>query len=193
MPSYAQDSFTLSLHVQSGQHLSTHVSAAFCTIVVWSNSSPGGPAELTTQPKYTSFSSVGANESVEWNEQMQVQVTSPASEVLTLRVKDSTDSLVGSCNICLAHLRPGEALNQWFQLHPAGHIHLKLVLRPNQQPAPTPSVNPNSPYSADFQALLELEMKKRAATVNESPLPSHIAALLEARNKAQESTMLLIQ
>ncbi|KAE9032236.1 hypothetical protein PR002_g9286 [Phytophthora rubi] len=184
MSSYDRDSFTLSLLVQSGQHLSTHANAAFCTVLVWSNSSPGGPSQLTTPPKYTSFSSVGANSSVQWNEQVQVPVTNPVAEVLTVRVKDSSDSLVGSCNIYLAHLRPEAALNQWFQLHPAGHIHLKVVLNPNQRFVP----NPNSPYSADFQMLLELEMKKRAATVNESPLPSHIAALLEARNKEQQQT-----
>ncbi|KAE8880778.1 hypothetical protein PF005_g2103 [Phytophthora fragariae] len=184
MSSYGQDSFTLTLLVQSGQHLSTHTKAAFCTVLVWSNSSSGGPSQLTTPPKYTSFRSVGANSSVEWNEQVQVPVTNPAAEVLTVRVKDSSDSFVGSCNIYLAHLRPEEALNQWFQLHPAGHIHLKVVLNANQRFVP----NPNSPYSADFQMLLDLEMKKRAATVNESPLPSHIAALLEARNKEQQQT-----
>ncbi|KAG6596108.1 C2 domain [Phytophthora cinnamomi] len=193
MSSYVQDPFTLSLRVHSGQHLSTHASAAFCSMVIWNHSSPGGPAQLKSPPKYTSFRSVGANQSVEWNEDVQVEVANPASDVLTVRVKDSSDSLVGSCNIYLAHLRAGEPLNQWFQLHPAGHIHIKLVLSPNQRSVPAAPLNPNSPYSAEFQALLDMKMKQRAAAVNECPLPSHIATLLEVQNKAQENAMLMIQ
>ncbi|GMF22290.1 unnamed protein product [Phytophthora fragariaefolia] len=196
MTSYGKDKFTLSLYVQSGQHLSTHAGAAFCSINVWSSSSPGGPAELTSPPKYTSFSPVRANKCVEWNEEVQVEATSPSTEVLALRVKDSSDALVGSCNIYLAHLRPHETLAKWFQLHPVGHIYLKLGLHPNQRPVPAPPVAApvnNSPFSPEFQALVDLELKKREAAVNESPLPPHIAALLESQNTARENARFMIQ
>ncbi|EEY69851.1 uncharacterized protein PITG_06366 [Phytophthora infestans T30-4] len=170
--SYGQNtSCTLLLHVQSAQDLSTSASAAFCTTFVWNNSGPGGPTQSTSKPKYTSFSRIHKDLPVEWNEELQLDATNPQSEVLTVRVKDSSDALVGSCNVYLAHLHPGQALDQWFQLHPAGHIHLKLVLRPNQQSTPTPV--PNSPYSTDYQALLEIAMKKRAATQqSQSPFPA---------------------
>ncbi|OWZ17625.1 putative membrane protein [Phytophthora megakarya] len=172
MSSNGQQSFTLILHVLSAQNLSTHAIAAFCTTFVWNNSSPAGPAESISKPKYTSFSHIRDGEPVDWKEEVQIDVTDPKSEVLTIRVKDSSDTLVGSCNIYLAHLRPGASLDQWFQLHPTGHIHLKLMLKPNQR-------SPNaSPYSADF-------MKR----VNESPLPSNIAMLVEMQNHANENTM----
>ncbi|POM62575.1 hypothetical protein PHPALM_28259 [Phytophthora palmivora] len=188
MSSYGQHSFTLILHVQSAQNLATQANAAFCTTFVWSNSSPNGPAESRSKPKYTSFSHVRENKRVAWNEDVQIDVSNPKSDVLTVRVKDSSDALVGSCNIYLAHLRPGETLDQWFQLHPAGHIHLKLTLKPNQQATPT-RVNA-SPYSSDFQAMLDLQLKKRAAAVNESPLPSNIAMLVEMQNQANENLRL---
>ncbi|KAG7378269.1 hypothetical protein PHYPSEUDO_010303 [Phytophthora pseudosyringae] len=186
-----EDSYTLILHVQSGQDLPTHANAAFCTTFVWSNSSPDGPAQSKAQPKYTSFSRIKAHEPVEWNEQLQLDASNPASDVLTVRVKDSSDALVGSCNIYLAHLHPGQELDQWFQLHPTGHIRLKLVLTPKQRPLPTPVADP-SPYASAFQALLDLEMKKRAATVNQSPLPANIAMLLEAQRQAQQNAMLVV-
>ncbi|ETK82308.1 hypothetical protein F441_12511 [Phytophthora nicotianae CJ01A1] len=190
MVSYGQDTFTLFLHVQSAQHLSTSANAAFCTTFVWSSSSPGSPAQSTSEPKYTNFSQIRDDQPIEWNEEVQLDTTNPQSEVLTVRVQDSSDKLVGSCNVYLAHLHPEQPLDQWFQLHPAGHIHLKLVLSPNQRPIPTPVVN--SPYATDYQALLDVAMKKRAAAVNESPLPSNIAMLLELQNQAQQNTMLMI-
>uniref|UniRef100_H3GUD9 C2 domain-containing protein n=1 Tax=Phytophthora ramorum TaxID=164328 RepID=H3GUD9_PHYRM len=192
MTSYGEDTFTLFLRVQSAQNLSTRAGAAFCTMLVWSNSSKGGLGKSTTQPKCTTLKRIRGNQPVEWNEELQVTVTDPATEVLTVRVKDQGDSLVASCNIYLAHLRPGQALNQWFQLHPSGHICLKLVLNPNQR-IPSRNLTPvnNSPYSTEFQALLELELKKRAATTNQSPLPANIAALVEMQNKAQENAWLV--
>ncbi|POM62574.1 hypothetical protein PHPALM_28258 [Phytophthora palmivora] len=160
MSSYGQHSFTLFLHVQSAQNLATRANAAFCTTFVWSNSSPDGPAESSSKPKYTSFSHVRENKRVAWNEDVQIDVSNPKSDVLTVRVKDSSDALVGSCNIYLAHLRPGETLDQWFQLHPAGHIHLKLTLKPNQWSTPT---NVHAyPYSSDLHGI---EMMKHAMDV----------------------------
>ncbi|KAL3672882.1 hypothetical protein V7S43_002184 [Phytophthora oleae] len=190
MATYNHDTYTLAIHVQSAQNLSTHANAAFCTTFLWSNASSGGPAQSTSKPKYTSFSRIKNNTPVQWNEELVLNATNPSSEVLTIRVKDSSDALVGTCNVYLAHLHPGQALDQWFQLHPAGHIHLKLVLTPKPRAVPTPV--PNSPYSTDFQALLDIELKKRAAAVNESPLPSHIAMLVEAQNQAQQNAMLII-
>eukprot|EP00644_Phytophthora_capsici_P018238 jgi/Phyca11/555072/estExt2_Genewise1Plus.C_PHYCAscaffold_680052 len=158
MASYGQDTtYTLAIHVQSAQNLSTQASAAFCTTFLWSNVSSDGPSQSTSKPKYTSFSRIESD--VQWNEELQLDGNNPSSEVLTIRVKDSTDALVGSCNVYMAHLHPGQELDQWFQLHPAGHIRLKLVLTPKQRAIP----NPNSPFSADFQTLLDIELKKRAA------------------------------
>ncbi|KAG1709381.1 hypothetical protein DVH05_020036 [Phytophthora capsici] len=187
MASYGQDTtYTLAIHVQSAQNLSTQASAAFCTTFLWSNVSSDGPSQSTSKPKYTSFSRIESD--VQWNEELQLDGNNPSSEVLTIRVKDSTDALVGSCNVYMAHLHPGQELDQWFQLHPAGHIRLKLVLTPKQRAIP----NPNSPFSADFQTLLDIELKKRAAAVNESPFPSQIAMLMQAQNQAQQNTMLII-
>ncbi|KAK1940625.1 hypothetical protein P3T76_008076 [Phytophthora citrophthora] len=191
MTSYSQDTYTLAIHVQSAQNLSTQAIAAFCTTYLWSNASSDGPAQSTSKPKFTNFSRINKDNSpVQWNETLELDANDPSSEVLTIRVKDVKDALVGTCNVYLAHLHPGQPLDQWFQLHPAGHIRLKLVLTPKQRAVPTPV--PNSPYSADFQALLDIELKKRAAAVNESPLPSQIAMLVEAQNQAQQNTMLMI-
>ncbi|ETK82309.1 hypothetical protein L915_12275 [Phytophthora nicotianae] len=174
MVSYGQDtSYTLFVNVQSAQELSTSANAAFCTTFLWNTSSPGGPAKSTSKPKYTSFSRLRDDENFDWSEELQLDGTNPQSEVFTVRVKDSSDTLVGSCNVYLAHLHPEQPLDQWFRLHPAGHIHLKLELRPKQRPIPIPV--PSPPYS-----------------MNEPSLPSDIAMMLELQKQAQLNTMAMV-
>jgi hypothetical protein len=204
MASCNQDSATLSLHIASAANLHTHASAAFCALLLWSNTTPGGPRSPTAQPKYTSFGHV-KNDAVGWNEKLQLVVDNPASAVLTVRVKDSRDALVGSCNIYLGHLRPSEPLDQWFQLHPIGHIRLKLTLKCPTQRAPS-LATADSPYSSGFQAQVQRELERREAAARveienmrrgrsafQSPLPSHIAMLVEAQNQAQENARLALQ
>lgn len=130
--------FNLVMRVLFGHGLVSS-NGVYCSVIIWNDPPHSAPGQA---PKCTSIRYSDDNQTIDWNEELQVAVVSPAKEVLTLRVKDRSESLLGSCYIPLSHLKHGEPKEQWFKLTPVGSIYLKLELQ-----SPKPSGTPQQPTS----------------------------------------------
>ncbi|KAG7394660.1 hypothetical protein PHYBOEH_004858 [Phytophthora boehmeriae] len=173
----SNDSFNLSVSVFSVHNLAASSNGAYCTMIVWTNPPQNTPGQA---PKCTSLRYPNGQEPIAWNEEVDVNVANPQSEVLTVRIKDREDSLIGSCNIYLAHLGQGKALDQWFQLHPVGHIHLKLVMttsEPSHAPVPPPVNTPSQPTTMMeiLQSIQQEQQKVFAQQLRQSQAQQHAA------------------
>ncbi|GMF18972.1 unnamed protein product [Phytophthora lilii] len=177
-------SFTLYLRVHSARNLPAVAQSSYCKLYLGDTPMIGGfgqgkslvPSDKKNegnshQTFHTKVQTGETRGNPEWNEKFQMNVRSPHTEILTIRVKNHVliySPAIGACAIHLRQLHLGETIDEWFPLYKnekaSGQIRLQICLQENS-PAPAPERRYSQPSEDTIQTLMqkhrELEEARR--------------------------------